>query len=121
MNSNLCENCNNFMFTKINPDDKEHLYNGCNTCGKVNKITQTYKYINKSTMDISNVLNNSEYLLYDKTLPTIKGNSNIRCTNKECLTNKEDIKSDITYIKYDSENMKYLYICNICNQKWKNS
>lgn len=29
------------------------------------------------------------------------------------------INSDIIYLKYDPENMKYVYICNDCNTSWK--
>ena len=27
--------------------------------------------------------------------------------------------SDIIYLRYDDENMKYLYICSSCNFTWK--
>ena len=46
---------------------------------------------------------------------------NIKCSNDECISVKEDKESSITYIKYDLENMKYIYICNHCGQKWKNN
>ena len=32
-----------------------------------------------------------------------------------------DIKPEIIFIKYDSINMKYLYICSMCNTSWKNN
>ena len=57
----------------------------------------------------------------DITLPTIIGNPNIQCPNVECESIKEVKNSSVTYIKYDAENMKYIYICNYCGQKWKNS
>ena len=28
--------------------------------------------------------------------------------------------SDIIYIKYDKDNLKYIYSCNYCGQKWTN-
>ena len=31
------------------------------------------------------------------------------------------IKPEIIFIKYDSINMKYLYICSTCNTSWKNN
>ena len=37
--------------------------------------------------------------------------------NSEC----EAEESKITYIKYNSEEMRYLYICNHCGHKWKNN
>ena len=33
----------------------------------------------------------------------------------------EGKKSDIIYIKYDKDNMKYIYSCNYCGQKWSNN
>ena len=29
--------------------------------------------------------------------------------------------TNIKYIKYDYDNIKYLYICQSCNQKWTNN
>ena len=51
----------------------------------------------------------------------IKNNPNIKCVNPECISITESKECDITYIKYDMENMKYIYICNHCGQKWKNN
>ena len=61
--------------------------------------------------------------LIKKIAPTakIEGNTNIRCPNEECISIQESKQSSVTYIKYDSEDMKYIYICNYCGQKWKNS
>lgn len=36
-------------------------------------------------------------------------------------TSLNNIKSDIIYLKYDNENMKYVYICNYCQTTWKSS
>ena len=27
---------------------------------------------------------------------------------------------EVVYIKYDSENMKFMYVCTVCNRAWKN-
>jgi hypothetical protein len=32
---------------------------------------------------------------------------------------KGEVESDVIYLKYDSVNMKYLYICNVCDTKWR--
>ena len=72
-------------------------------------------------IDISEVHNTNKYITHDITLPKIEGNPNIKCVNDECISVKEGKESSITYIKYDLENMKYIYICNHCGQKWKNN
>ena len=32
---------------------------------------------------------------------------------------KGEVESDVIYLKYDAINMKYLYICNMCDTKWR--
>ena len=35
-------------------------------------------------------------------------------------TNVEtDVKSDVLYLRYDENNLKYLYLCSICDTTWK--
>ena len=51
----------------------------------------------------------------DIALPKIEGNPNIKCTNDECISIKENMESSVTYIKYDAENMKYIYLCLDCH------
>ena len=71
--------------------------------------------------DNSEYINSNPYITHDITLPKIKKNQNINCTNQECSSITENKECDITYIKYDMENMKYIYICNHCGKKWKNN
>ena len=67
-------------------------------------------------MDI--IFLDNPYILDDPTLPRLK---NLKCINSECITNQNDeINSDIIYIKYNHENLKYLYICTKCKTSWKN-
>ena len=52
----------------------------------------------------------------------INNNKNIKCPNPECKSiTEKDIQSNITYIKYNENDMKYIYICKYCGQKWKNN
>ena len=68
--------------------------------------------VSTSTPDV-NVVSTAS-IIQDKTLTKIKNNPNITCINNEC---KSKI---ITYIKYNSNNMDYLYICATCGEKWTN-
>ena len=54
----------------------------------------------------------------DITLPSIKDNVNIQCPNVNC---NNDGESNILYVKYDTNSMKYMYICTHCNHKWTNN
>ncbi len=42
-------------------------------------------------------------------------------TNKLDISEFNTPKSEVIYIKYDSINMKYLYICSNCGTSWKNN
>jgi hypothetical protein len=35
------------------------------------------------------------------------------------VEDKGEVESDVIYLKYDAINMKYLYICNMCDTKWR--
>lgn len=60
----------------------------------------------------------NEFTKEDPRLPHIK---TLLCPNAECPSRKGKAESDVIYIKYDTINMKYLYICNVpgCNAKWR--
>ena len=114
MNSTFCDNCDNFMFTYVNTNTNK-LYNGCKVCGnKDDNESDANDYIYKSNVkiDISKIINSD--IINDNTLPKIINNPNIKCVNDECNS------KIITYIKYDLDNMNYLYICDKCGQKWTN-
>jgi len=49
----------------------------------------------------------------------IHANENVKCTNQECESIVDKKPCQITYIKYDNEGMKYLYICTDCDHTWK--
>lgn len=57
------------------------------------------------------------FVKLDPTLPRIY---NIRCPSLECKTNVEKVENpEVIYMRYDNENMKYLYICVACDTYWK--
>ena len=48
------------------------------------------------------------------------------CPNVQCKSNESDKESDkekkkpeIVYMRYDDDNMKYLYMCVECDYVWK--
>ena len=58
----------------------------------------------------------NEFTRLDPTLPHV---DNIHCKNAECQSNTGGAKPDVIYIKYDTVNMKFLYICNVCGEQWR--
>ena len=118
----FCSECHNMTFIYLN--EEQDLIHYCEACSKSEPFTSENACIHTTSInkyDNSESINYNKYITHDITLPKIEGNSNIQCTNEECESIKEDKSSSVTYIKYDSENMKYIYICNYCGQKWKNS
>ena len=118
---NFCTECNNL--TKLSIDENNKLIHYCKYCDKIEMIegmegkciyTALSKEIDKSALIKENV-----FIHNDITLPSLKNNNNIVCPNEKCESKKEG--SSIKYIKYDNDELRYIYICNKCGIKWKNS
>tara|TARA_Y100001970_G_scaffold286531_1_gene408915 strand:+ start:749 stop:1117 length:369 start_codon:yes stop_codon:yes gene_type:complete len=121
MEINFCNVCDNLLFLYSDGEDRQKLYLGCKKCGNQVEYTENKCiYNNEYQIDLSETINENKYLDYDVTLPSIKGNENIKCPNKDCESIQQDKPSDILYIKYDHNSMKYLYECKYCKQKWTN-
>jgi len=58
----------------------------------------------------------NEFTQSDPTLPHL---DTIKCPNGSCSTNTAAAQKDVIYLKYDTVNLKYLYICNVCNHQWR--
>jgi len=44
----------------------------------------------------------------------------MKCPNAACKTNVDKIaRPEIIYMRYDDDNMKYLYLCVTCDTVWK--
>lgn len=50
----------------------------------------------------------------DPTLPRIK---HIKCKNESC-TKPDDKDNNVVYVKYDDDNLRFLYSCSYCNAFW---
>lgn len=118
---NFCDDCNNLTYLHLN--DSNELIHYCKLCDKQKKINNPDKSIYTqyfSEIDNSQVINANKYINQDITLPTIEGNTSIQCVNTECISIKDQLPSSIKYMKYHFDDMKYIYICNHCGQKWNN-
>lgn len=120
--THFCKQCQNMTF--LYTDESKNLIHHCKACMysepylKKNNCIYSIQF---KKYDNSEYINSNPYVTHDITLPKIKNNPNIKCVNPECISITESKECDITYIKYDMENMKYIYICNHCGQKWKNN
>lgn len=58
------------------------------------------------------------YTKFDPTLPHVH---NVDCPNDTCTSRQPDQTKDVVYLRYDNKNMKYVYICVVCDAVWKSS
>ena len=56
---------------------------------------------------------------YTKQDPRLPHTSNLKCPNVSCGSRTGQAKADVIYMKYDTANMKFLYICTVCDTQWK--
>jgi DNA-directed RNA polymerase subunit M/transcription elongation factor TFIIS len=105
----------------VSVDDPNQLTYYCRNCKhKDETVTEEglcvlNSQLKKGEQKFNHIIN--EYTKLDPTLPRIY---NMKCPNSECKTNKEDAKNaESIYIRYDDNNLKYLYMCTECDTTWK--
>ena len=125
----FCSECNNMYYIKINGEDENSLIYYCRFCGHEdnepaeNGVVVLRTDYKKSEQQFSHMIN--RYIKHDNTLPRI---TNMKCPNESCgkkesastsASSADEDNSSIIYLRYDDDNMKYLYICENCNTTWK--
>lgn len=118
----FCVKCDNMYYISIDEKNEDKLAYYCRNCGYVdnniaeNGICVLDTQIKKGKQQFHHIIN--QYTKLDPTLPRIY---NIPCPNRECTTNLEDDKKtprEIIYLRYDDDNLKYVYICTTCDHQW---
>jgi DNA-directed RNA polymerase subunit M/transcription elongation factor TFIIS len=125
----FCSQCDNKYYHIIDSEGKLAYY--CRVCGfqDANISNEALcvlntQFQNGNSQNLDNIVN--RYTKYDPTLPKIV----VKCPNDQCSTNSsykknkkdDDEKEGVTdaiYVRYDNVNLKYLYICTVCEHKWK--
>ena len=115
----FCNNCENMLYIKLNSSDENSLVYYCRKCGENNKLINKDNICVLKTEFLSNQKSYNfeinEFTKYDFTLPRT---TQIKCPNTDCKS-KNDEKNEIIYMRYDDKNMKYVYICTLCDKVWK--
>lgn len=130
MDALFCKNCDNMLVTKIQMGDARDeadeseadtpstigstLVRYCRNCNYSMEEPQKTKSVYHSNFNLDTIKREhvvNKYTAYDNTLPKAQG---IKCPNDNCPVKSR--KSDIRYIKYDDNSMKYIYMCLDCNR-----
>ena len=121
----FCKICNNMYYMKIDKEKEEQqLQYWCRNCGDSQIISSEdsncvlERNYNKGEKHYKDFIN--KYTSEDVTLPRV---DNIVCPNKNCPCNNvnDPEKREVIYIKYDNEDIKFIYLCCVCKTAWKNS
>ena len=117
----FCKECQNMYYIRMDSENSNKLVYYCRHCGhedtnfNVTNISISKRQFKTNENNFSTIIN--QYTKLDPTLPRV---TNIKCPTVECSThNKEQHDNEIIYIRYDDINMKYIYLCPICNVVWK--
>lgn len=117
----FCSMCECYLWLEL--DEENKLTYHCKNCGNQEEHTNTLESL--CVLDNNYIDDNTSYtqyttkfLKYDPTLPRV---NNIECANSSCPTHHGDAEKEVIFVKYDFENMKYLYHCVHCNEFWRSS
>ena len=114
----FCDKCDNMYYIKINENNEIIYY--CRNCGNEDSnmssknITISKTILKRGEQKYNHIIN--KYTKLDPTLPRI---NTIRCPNKDCASQGEEAEREVIYLRYDDVNMKYVYLCAICDTIWK--
>jgi len=110
------------LYISINEADTNKLIYYCRNCGeKDESITEEgvcvlNTQLKKGEQKFNHIIN--KYTKLDPTLPRIY---NVKCPNTDCKSNIDSAAGpcEVIYIRYDDDNLKYLYLCAECDNIWK--
>jgi len=137
----FCDKCGNMFYLKISEEVDSQLLYYCRKCGnksndtvnsESNELCVSKTHIKKTTQSYKNIINS--YTKLDPTLPRL---TNMKCPNAQCSSveaggeskggeskggeSKGGDTNEIIYIRYDNDNMKYIYLCTKCDYTWVNN
>lgn len=112
----FCTECQNMYYISIDETNSNELIYYCRFCGhKDEHLTENGVIVLKTQFKKSEQKFNHMVNKYTKHDPTLPRKTNMKCPNEACTT----AECDVIYLRYDDDNMKYLYICANCDTTWK--
>ena len=116
----FCKKCANMYYIKLAGEEEDNLIYYCRHCGHEDAtLTGESLCVSRTSFAATNS-NHAHYINpYTSSDPTLPRVTNIPCPNEVCSTNTEGTEREVVYIRYDDENIKYVYLCSTCNTAWK--
>jgi len=117
-------------YIRLDGEDSNNLIYYCRKCGNeddtlistLNNICVSKTTVKKKEGGVKNLVN--EYTKLDPTLPRV---TNIPCPNDACVSNKppeegvEAVPHEVIYLRYNDAQLKFVYICGLCDTVWKSA
>ena len=121
----FCTVCDNMYYVTISEKNGNQLLYYCRNCGHKDETITSENVcvlktqLKKGEQKFSHIIN--QYTKLDPTLPRVH---NMKCPNASCTSNvvaesSETTYPEVIYVRYDDDNMKYLYLCSECDVAWK--
>ena len=126
----FCPKCGNMYYLTLFEEDKSKLIYYCRNCGNEDKtLVDNLNNLFVSKTEINTQMNYKDVInKYTKLDPTLPRITNIDCPNESCAsrhmveqkdgTEVSEKEKEIIYIRYDDANMKFVYLCGVCNTVW---
>jgi len=110
------------LYLTIAKNEEQSLLYYCRSCSTIEIPEEKNIVASKTTFRRDNIKSWSHIVnKYTKLDPTLFRDSIMQCPNTECETNtNEQAESErqIIHLRYDEDNMKYLYLCFHCDYIW---
>jgi DNA-directed RNA polymerase subunit M/transcription elongation factor TFIIS len=126
----FCTVCQNMYYIRLTGENKDQLIYYCRKCGNEDdELISSLENVCVSQTQLKASVSSYEHIInkYTKLDPTLPHINNIKCPNSACTSNEETKsaddakKPDILYLRYDDNNMKFVYLCTECNTVWKSA
>lgn len=121
----FCNNCGNMYYMKIDDNNCNSLIHYCRHCGNVDDtltnegLCVLENQLKKTEQKFDHIIN--PYTKLDPTLPRIA----MKCPNESCKTNQTSggdanakPEHEVIFLRFDEENLKFVYICPDCDYTW---
>ena len=114
----FCSQCDSLYFIQHKTHDNKLNY-VCKNCGNQEECEkhliheQDYKKNHKLSY-IEEILKLNPELINDPSIPKV---TNLNCKNDNCKNENKKV----AIIKYDDQNLSYIYICYHCKYYWTNT